>query len=71
MSELGEKRWAVISERGPEESGLTYDQAHQLVRRLVAEGLHGLCIITDEAAHRIARVKKVNEPVADPVADPV
>ena len=63
MSELGEKRWAVISERGPEESGLTYDQAHQLVRRLRAEGLHGLSIITDEAAHRIARTKPVSEPV--------
>ena len=67
MSELGEKRWAVISERGPEESGLTYAEAHQLVRRLVAEGLHGLSIITDEAAHRIARRKSASEPVPDPV----
>ena len=67
MSELGEKRWAVISERGPEESGLTYDQAHQLVRRLRAEGIHGLSIITDEAAHRIARRKPVSEPVPDKV----
>ena len=67
MSELGEKCWAVISERGAEESGLTYAEAHQLVRRLVAEGLHGLSIITTEAAHRIARRKSASEPVPDRV----
>lgn len=67
MSELAEKRWAVISERGAEESGLTYAEAHELVRRLVAEGLHGLSIITAEAAHRIARRKSASEPVPDRV----
>ena len=67
MSELGEKRWAVMSERGAEESGLTYADAHELVRRLRAEGLHGLSIITAEAAERIARRKPAPEPVPDRV----
>ena len=57
MSELAEKRWAVISERGCEASHLTYSQANGLVRRLVAEGLHGISIITDQAAKRITKKK--------------
>jgi hypothetical protein len=59
MSDLSEKRWAVISERGCEASNLTYAAAHGLVRRLVAEGLHGISIITDEAANRITKKKTV------------
>lgn len=57
MSELAEKLWAVISERGSEASSLTYTEAHRLVQQLVAEGLHGLSIITDEAANRITKRK--------------
>jgi hypothetical protein len=62
MSELNEKRWAVISERGAEASSLTYQEARRLVRQLVGEGLHGLSIITAEAANRIRKVK--SEPPA-------
>jgi hypothetical protein len=52
MSELREQRWSVVSERGCEASGVNYAEAAELVRRLRAEGTHGLCIISDEAARR-------------------
>lgn len=54
MSELQEKRWAVISGRGVEASGLTYDEALKLRRRLDGEKVFGLCIVSDEAAERDA-----------------
>lgn len=50
--ELSERRWAVLSERGCEASGLVYDEATQLVAHLTVEKVHGLCILTDEAARR-------------------
>jgi hypothetical protein len=53
-SDLEKQRWSVISERGCEESGLTHEEARRLVHRLGGEGRHGLCIITDEAAGRMA-----------------
>ena len=53
MGELGEPLWAVISERGCEASGLNYDEARELLRRLVNEKAHGTCIITGEAARRL------------------
>jgi uroporphyrinogen-III synthase len=53
MSELREQRWSVLSERGCETSGVNYDEAATLVRRLRAEKIHGLCIISDEAARRL------------------
>jgi hypothetical protein len=52
MSELREQRWSVVSERGCEASGVNYAEAAALVRRLRAGGMHGLCIISDEAARR-------------------
>ncbi len=52
MNELDQKQWAVISERGRETSGVTYKEAAQLVQELSEQKLHGLCIITDEAARR-------------------
>jgi hypothetical protein len=52
MSELREQRWSVVSERGCEASGVNYDEAATLVRRLRADKIHGLCIISDEAARR-------------------
>lgn len=54
-SELETNRWSVISERGCEASGLTHEDARRLVHRLGSEGRHGLCIITDEAASRLAQ----------------
>jgi hypothetical protein len=52
-SELESKTWSVISERGCEASSLTHEEARRLVHRLGAEGSHGLCIISDEAARRL------------------
>jgi hypothetical protein len=57
VGELGEKRWAVLSERGREASGLTYEEARKLERRLTKSGVHGLCIVTDRAASRISPPK--------------
>ncbi len=59
MSELNEKRWAVVSERGCEAQGLKHRDAAQLVRRLKDERLSGLCVITDAAA-RLQRAAQVS-----------
>jgi len=64
MSELNERLWAVLSERGREAAGLTYEEAAVLVRDLRggdgANGrkISGLCIVTDRAAERVAPAKK-------------
>ncbi|MBV9926447.1 MAG: hypothetical protein JOZ96_15620 [Acidobacteria bacterium] len=58
MSELRERRWAVLSERGCEDSGLSYEDAAGLVARLRAERVSGLCVVTDAAAAHLPRVKK-------------
>jgi len=64
MSELNERLWAVLSERGREAAGLTYEEAAGLVRELRGGGgasgrkISGLCIITDRAAERVAPAKK-------------
>ncbi|HEX5707792.1 MAG TPA: hypothetical protein VFX96_10885 [Pyrinomonadaceae bacterium] len=55
MSELRESRWAVISERGCEAKSLPYADAAQLVGRLRAERVSGLCVVTDFAASRLQR----------------
>jgi hypothetical protein len=59
MSELNEQNWAVLSERGCEAHGLNYNDAHLLLRALMREKISGLCIITDDAAHRVARTEKL------------
>ena len=55
MSELGDRRWAVISERGCEASGMMYAEAAELVRKLEGEKVHGLCVVTIEAARHFLR----------------
>jgi len=52
-SELGKEKWAVVSDRGSEATGLAHEDARRLVHRLAGEGRHGLCIMTDEAASRM------------------
>lgn len=52
-SELTEKKWAVLSERGCEARGLTHEDARHLVHKLAGEDRHGLCIVTDEAARQV------------------
>lgn len=66
MSELREGRWAVLSARGREASGLAYAKAAELVRELKGGGLSGLCIVTDAAAARLAPAPN---PAATPPAD--
>ena len=58
MSELSERRWAVLSERGSEAAGLTYDEAAALARELRGRDISGLCVITDEAARHLPAAKK-------------
>ena len=53
MGELGDKRWAVISERGCEASGLAHAEAAALMRKLASEKVYGLCVVTDNAARRL------------------
>ncbi|HEX7314528.1 MAG TPA: hypothetical protein VF297_11435 [Pyrinomonadaceae bacterium] len=58
MSELNERRWAVLSERGCEDSGLSYAEAAAEVARLRGERISGLCVVTDAAAAHVPRAKK-------------
>lgn len=53
MGELGEKRWAVMSERGCEATRVSRADAVELVRRLRAERVSGLCVITEQAASHL------------------
>ena len=53
MGELSEKRWAVMSERGCEASGLDYEEASRLVHQLIGSKVYGLCVVTDDAARRL------------------
>ena len=68
MSELNERRWAVLSERGSEQSGLSYEEAAALVARLRGERVSGLCVVTDSAAARLAPPKKPTEKRPAPAA---
>jgi hypothetical protein len=54
MSELREQRWSVMSERGREAARLSYADAAALARSLTVDKVHGLCVVTDEAAERLA-----------------
>lgn len=65
MSELREKRWSVLSERGCEVSGVDYDEAARLMHRLRGDDVHGLCIISDEAARRLSSNNHQRETTAE------
>lgn len=52
-SELDLPRWSVVSFDTCEASGLTYRAAVEVLAQKEDEGVYGLCIVTDEAAHRI------------------
>jgi hypothetical protein len=63
MSGLNERLWAVLSERGREAAGVTYEEAAVLVRELRDDGrpggkVRGLCIVTSRAGELVAPVKK-------------
>lgn len=57
MGELGEKRWAVMSERGCEATRVSRAEAVELLRRLRGERVSGLCVITERAASRLPPAK--------------
>lgn len=70
MNELHQQRWAVISERGVEASGMTYDDALTLLRLLTKDEIHGLCLVTDEAAKRDAEIPPRSSPAISPKFHP-
>ena len=57
-SDLEQPCWSVLSDRGCEANGLTHEEARRLVHRLGGEDRHGVCIVTDEAAGRMASPRK-------------
>lgn len=61
MSELREQRWAVLSERGCEAAGLSYEEAAAAVARLRDERISGLCIVTDAAAAHVPPAQKATK----------
>lgn len=52
--ELNERRWAVVTFETCAANNLTYDEAAEKLQKLEAKKISGLCIITDDAAQRIA-----------------
>lgn len=56
-SELTDPRWSVVSFENCMASSLTYAQAEQKLKELADADFAGLCIVTDEAASRIAKNK--------------
>ena len=53
MSELNERVWAVLSERGCFARDLVYEEAAELIRKLAREEARGLCIVTNNAARHL------------------
>jgi hypothetical protein len=53
-SEMDEARWAVVSFEGIIEKDLNYLQAAAKIKKLAAERIGGLCIVTSEAAEKSA-----------------
>ena len=51
-SELDQPRWSVITSDECTASGLSYTEAKRLVEQMTDE-VPGLCIVTDEAAHKL------------------
>jgi hypothetical protein len=70
VGELREGRWSVVSERGREAGGLSYAEAAALVRRLLGEKVYGTCVVTDEAAARLAVERQAGAPHGNNGAQP-
>jgi len=67
-SELENETWAVLSDRGLEESYLSHEDARRLVHRLAGEGRHGLSIVTTAAASRLSdQTARSDQPEASKV----
>jgi hypothetical protein len=57
-SEMSEPCWSVVSFESVAARGLTYTEAHKRLEKLEKQNISGLCIITDEAAARLATGKE-------------
>ena len=53
-SELNQPCWSVVTYKSIAVSHLTYEEAAQWAEDLKKQGVSGLCVITDDAAGRIA-----------------
>lgn len=53
-SELNEPRWAVVSFETCAAKDLTYKEAERLLKKLDAEKVSGLCVVTNEVAERVS-----------------
>jgi hypothetical protein len=58
MSEMNNKTWAVISERGVEASDLTYNDAHDTATVLNDVTASHATVVSNEAAQRDAESRK-------------
>ncbi len=56
-SEMNDLRWSVISFEECESTNLTYDEAVQKLQKLAANDVSGLCVVTNEAAHKVKNRK--------------
>lgn len=56
-SELQQQKWSVVSFESVAVRNLTYDEARVWLEKLEKQKISGLCIITDEAAERMAEQK--------------
>lgn len=54
-NELDQPIWSLVSFDRCEASGLTYAAAFEKLAQLDRDKIAGLCIVTDEAAARLAR----------------
>lgn len=54
-SEYAERRWSVVTYESIAVGNLAYAEALDWVRKLDEQKISGLCIVTDEAAARIAQ----------------
>ncbi len=54
LSELHEPIWSVVSFEKVMHARLSYDEAVQKLQELTRQKVSGLCIITDNAAQKIA-----------------
>lgn len=53
-SELNQPCWSVVTYKSVAVSHLTYEEALQWSEDLKKQGVSGLCVITDDAAARVA-----------------
>lgn len=56
--ELNERKWSVVTFENCAAGNLTYEKAVEELKKLAAEKVAGLCIVTNEAAERISNSGK-------------